>query len=66
MFEPVKGVATGRGQEHFILEVGQIQDRGCRHVRSVGRGQIGVLLQGEIHRGNAPGQEGLAVGRLEA
>ena len=61
MFEPVKGVASGRGQEYLILEVGEIQDRERGHLRPVCLGQIGVLLQREIQRGNGPGEEGAPV-----
>jgi len=50
VLEPIEGAAVGGRHDDLILEVGEIQDRGRRHIRPVRRGQIGVLLQREIRR----------------
>ena len=54
MFEPIEGVAFSRRHQDLIKEVREIQSRRRRHVRPVRRGQIGVLLQREVHGGNGP------------
>ena len=56
-YEPIEAIAGRRWESHLILVVG---DRWLRRdIRPIRCGQIGILLQHEIHRWNDPGNGGL-------
>jgi hypothetical protein len=59
-FEPVEAIAVGWQQNHFVLQVREIERGRVRHVRPVRRGQIQILLQNKIVEGTI--QESLRSG----
>ena len=64
-FEPVESVAAGRRKDDLILQIREIEHGRVGHNRPIRRGQVRILLQHEIHRGNDPGKDEVVARRVQ-
>ena len=54
ILKPEETGLARRRKDDLILQVREIEHGQVRHVRPVGRSQVGILLQPEVHGGNDP------------